>query len=665
MDHNVIFDLCEESVDINIITALILQKAEEEENAFCFFRQCYIREKELKKYNSRDSLVCQYYVMYIELDKRASMQNFCDNIDAGNVEFLCFVFSHCPQLISDACDFKIDRVRTKILLSIPFVRHHVITGIERYGDELNNSLIYRIIGNDFRLLDAYIGDIKSCDELCVYIYKCLRLNIAYTHDDPHSAERNRCSSIKHIVFLWHMASYILSDREIEHYTGENKRTDYTMLPTDTLAEKMIINAGLGMDISFNTVMKIYVEMSSHLNSMFAIMGDQEIKEEYDKVRAIVIDNPAFLKNATVCAEKLVLCSGFCDTIVKSVYEYTANMVADLKQRPPLFLRDFVINHMTGKIKTNRDNKVKILGVLNLVTAANMDYFMGEKSQFFEGVCKNIIDSDVSDVIHPGRRNGSMFYEHLLKLLGMYHGTPGHHSRLYDHVFYKIASMLSTLHEVFKSACVIPNAREIIKSTINNMRLSLDTLYRLINNGFVNLEPELTMPVSVYTVSMLKVLLDGKHPLYEIFRLNTESIRLIKSMYALIDKCCANNSFVDDGNSKLILEMLCRSSIDSGIKKRVSDAIDACKMQIDIEYPDEFLDGLLNTPIHTPVMIPDIDQFFDRKSIVSWLYSNNTNPYTRKELSIEELEKYNKTPPVVEKIKSFVDKYNEFKKSKGL
>ena len=80
---------------------------------------------------------------------------------------------------------------------------------------------------------------------------------------------------------------------------------------------------------------------------------------------------------------------------------------------------------------------------------------------------------------------------------------------------------------------------------------------------------------------------------------------------------------------------------------------------DIEYPDEYLDGITYEPITEPVLIPNIDIFFNKSSIMTHLLNNQTNPLTREPLTLETFKKYNEEPEIVEKIDNFKLKLQKF------
>ena len=53
--------------------------------------------------------------------------------------------------------------------------------------------------------------------------------------------------------------------------------------------------------------------------------------------------------------------------------------------------------------------------------------------------------------------------------------------------------------------------------------------------------------------------------------------------------------------------------------------------------------------------------FDKLVIKKWLLENNSNPYNRKHLTMEILEKYNKKENVVKRVDKFRRELNEWKR----
>ena len=59
------------------------------------------------------------------------------------------------------------------------------------------------------------------------------------------------------------------------------------------------------------------------------------------------------------------------------------------------------------------------------------------------------------------------------------------------------------------------------------------------------------------------------------------------------------------------------------------------------------------------MIPNCNEIFERATIMTQIYQQGLNPYTRENLSLEMVEKYNKEPRIAGKITDFKKGLTEF------
>ena len=67
-----------------------------------------------------------------------------------------------------------------------------------------------------------------------------------------------------------------------------------------------------------------------------------------------------------------------------------------------------------------------------------------------------------------------------------------------------------------------------------------------------------------------------------------------------------------------------------------------------------------TPIKNPVILPESQVFIDIKSISNHLLNDQTDPFNRTKLTLDELEKFNLLPVNIIKIKDFKKKILDWK-----
>lgn len=84
-----------------------------------------------------------------------------------------------------------------------------------------------------------------------------------------------------------------------------------------------------------------------------------------------------------------------------------------------------------------------------------------------------------------------------------------------------------------------------------------------------------------------------------------------------------------------------------------------------ELPSEFCDPIMMTPIEEPILLPESKIFMDKSVISSHLINDETDPFNRTKLTMNELLSYNNLPETILKINSFKDRLENWKKENKL
>ncbi|AYV75737.1 MAG: U-box domain protein [Terrestrivirus sp.] len=233
------------------------------------------------------------------------------------------------------------------------------------------------------------------------------------------------------------------------------------------------------------------------------------------------------------------------------------------------------------------------------------------------------------------------------------------------------NLFNMFNENYRISTIREQLKPLFMESIRACMVSIQSLYIFAKCNMINVTdftPDLVMPISSFVSSLLTTLSDGKSPLYEIFYLNMETLDLLKELFNLINCCCENKHFKESlkYSINILQEMLPRVKVNEILKQELSTNIEEIKlfnMNEDEEIPHEFLDPLLCTEIINPVMIPDINDIYDKSSILIHLHEEKTNPLTRKPLTIEEFNLYQQNEDVKQKIKEFNERYKLFKNLK--
>jgi len=176
----------------------------------------------------------------------------------------------------------------------------------------------------------------------------------------------------------------------------------------------------------------------------------------------------------------------------------------------------------------------------------------------------------------------------------------------------------------------------------------------------NIFPEVEEKYCILIDQLLSATSNPKHELYTIIKRPDLAATINKLVYNSVFK---HIDISIDNLYKLKDILLCDtnlnlSGLDSDQQLYIKNIFDNYILN-DIEYTDEFLDPLTCNVITNPVKIPDINEIFDKTSILTHIHTTSKNPYTRDVLTIDMLNKYNETEEIVNDIQQFLKKKKDF------
>ena len=225
-------------------------------------------------------------------------------------------------------------------------------------------------------------------------------------------------------------------------------------------------------------------------------------------------------------------------------------------------------------------------------------------------------------------------------------------------------------EAYKTKCI-----DMIREVMKSIHISLKIVNDILANNILDpaiFRGEIIIPVITLATSVLKFFTNGKIPIYDVFNMNYEALHIMKSSLYILHKLRVNDDFKDliHDSKKLIIESLPYIKFydyEQNIKIELKETLEKKNNNNDNDndnkvedIPDEFLDPLICILIKDPIMIPNVELIFDKTSIMSQIYHEKINPYTREFLDETILEAHNKKPDIITKITEFTDKINIWK-----
>ncbi len=210
---------------------------------------------------------------------------------------------------------------------------------------------------------------------------------------------------------------------------------------------------------------------------------------------------------------------------------------------------------------------------------------------------------------------------------------------------------------------------MILGIIESIKLSLNLVNIILQKGILNpavFRGEILLPVITLATNVLKYFTNGKNVIYDVFNMNYETLDIMRLSLKVLHKLSINDEFKEliQDTKEIITESLPFIKFkedEEFIKKELKENLEYKQGEVKLDdVPEEFLDPLIYTLIKEPTMIPNVDLIFDKSSIMSQIYHEKINPYTREYLDEETLEKYNKEEQIVIKLKMFLDKFNKWR-----
>ncbi|ARF09046.1 U-box domain protein [Catovirus CTV1] len=270
------------------------------------------------------------------------------------------------------------------------------------------------------------------------------------------------------------------------------------------------------------------------------------------------------------------------------------------------------------------------------------------------VNKNSFSKNDYDIIHKGLHKISSKIMDFLEII--------------NQIVQEINSKPSLL---LKPLVLVQNYGNLINNTMIKINIMMSVVANMLELIIVDtdkLRIELIIPINTLVIQILKFYSLGSNPIYTVFGKNMEALDTMALSFLLINVIKENNLFKREIYEylDLVKEVLQRVKLNEIIKNSLNNYFaNFGKLDdyIDVKLlPEEFTDPILCTQIRDPIMIPHVDLIFDKSSILSQLYRENINPYTREPLTLDEIEKYNKLPNIVEKINEFNNKFQLWKKN---
>lgn len=464
---------------------------------------------------------------------------------------------------------------------------------------------------------------KVFGDILNYIYELVNMNMEHYDDE----KCDKCSSLKYLLNIAVVLLKVTAETGIEKHINVYK---LKINNGDSISKKVFVvscllfklirslykmrGTYLNIGYYFSKFTKMYLDIGLHIDT---IINENVLYviEEYNLINSLFKDK---------CVEFVLM-----NLNDKSDYNLRDVSFDIIRRCENLSLQTNILNDMLSFIGTTESIDESYISYIS----KNIKNIRANKKHIDENTISELFDSFgtcIGKFIENASHIKKIMAEEIQAVLG--EGKPLNLVFESEQIVYKYCIYLVCLLDIFY---VSDNQK------VNNVlmkKLNVDD-----NGSMVYDEALLSLPVAL-TQSIL--FFNEAKTLYSQF--------VVHLSFVVIEKLRSNVTFAFLFNSAgdVLLNEIEKMNVSDDRKKMLEE------MLYSDDVDDNLLDPLLLVPVRTPVMIPKIDQIFDKASILSHIHKNNNNPYTREHLTMDDVYKYNETLYVKEKINEFNIKMNK-------
>lgn len=552
-----------------------------------------------------------------------------------------------------------------------FVEHGI------FKNMFSNSAHNYKINDILKCYDALIKDEEIHSSLIKYIYQIVKLNESFSSINYIvTTTQKKCSKLDFNIFIVKLLNEIYKNKKdiilssinrdissyvVDYNVNSNVNSNYDL----TLHENLYITYLYGLRIVLCCVEKMYDmgrtdKTKKYIRAIKKIVCEEFIQDAFIDYMSVF----KFVKLEQVFED----CVNYYDFVIA----YNEKDEFNIKIK-----KDFygLMSNILGGIDGNIKNHNIRLSTFTIIKATADKIGFNSYAGFFDNLFKYINEIDYSKI---GSSNMHDKFSH-------------HHS--ITQILLQMTDICSSIND--KSKYIFPETiYRLISNSFEYFDLFDDKLYGEIKGGtFKDIKCYLEAYYDVLEASLYTILIYNN--LYEKKITNIIYPELEEKMIFFIGRILKNakmtpgNKFMLKNHSTItkFLVPLCFAFIHKRInsdieiifeikeqlleslniynyenKDKIHNIIENYKKLDD--FPQDFMDPLTCKFIKKPVMIPNTNEIFDRTTIMSQIYSQGINPYTREKLSLEILEEYNAKEDIMKKITDFENNKKNWEKFKN-
>ena len=605
--------------------------------------------KELKTMTSKQKNKLEIYITdwLVHIKNRLSIEEQCRIL----IDFLQTDRNGCTYFANKYI-LKYNRFR-EILLLIDINKYKTSQDIERYGlfscitPYQNKTDGYIYVART--LLRPFMQYPETFRYLVKYLHRIIQLNEPYTALNELLSKEKKCSSEQYNIFILQIIYRLYqiqnNKKNIKDAIIDNKHVyainNYSIdnVPTDI---QLYIVLLYGIDVVLECC---YKTVSHNRQIVLNFIGKEWIQQilcDYFQVH-MYLNIETIAKSLIGIYTLLHVNKSLNIQIYTGIYEKISD----------------IMGGMDGTISNKHCREQAFNCICNTYNDTGFSVF----GELFDNLFKYINDIDIKKLLNVSVEE-ELTHQHkiVVTLLQMVHlrvNINENSKYIFAETLFKLISRSLDLFDIFNNElnANIKNALEqiyymnlfiIICEIALYTLLIYESIYeeKLIDTFY----PETEEKYIIFVLRIMQNINYNFNNCFRIYEIDRYKNLITKCFEIINNKLDTQISIIIEFKDTILkaLSVTHLTDIKKVIEKKINDYV-----VYDYDYPSKFLDPITCKFIRVPIMIPDCHEIFERTSIITQIYAQGINPYTRRILTLEILETYNKKEDVVKEINKFI------------
>lgn len=534
------------------------------------------------------------------------------------------------------------------------------------------------VDENINSVTSLINDEECHEHLITYIDGILTANAPYTYDDPRFILTKKCNLVDYNVFVLQMLIRLIKYYDLDVITN-------SILNDGEKYKRLYMTILKCIPISHIAVIKKYFLAKADLIDIERIPNHKKVPSLVHKRKLLISDIKKIIsfldtqtndfvqdiyKSFSKIAHKIKCDDFYSDFVIYFDYITSFTNTEIVYNSPHLELFNF-LSKIVGNMENQQINVHIRYYACTIILRLTKTEGFGVFENLFENLFKYISEVKFFDWTRPDTaiKHQNKLVETICMLTDCYTNELSASRDITAGTLYVLLKKSVEIFENIHQACELIKSKGLMVSNntsyfaemVNVITVTLKIHQNVYDKNIIKtIYPEVENEYVILVNELLNAVINSNHEFYTVLQRPDLAGELLRNTLFSVNSHINFCSEYLLKTKDVIIEAINRfgSRLQENEKKNIIQLLSVETKELD--YPPEFLDPLLNTPINDPVKIPGVNNYiFDKIGIVTHIHNSKENPYTRKPLTIKELEEYNNREEIINEINDFKEKKKKF------